>query len=323
MGIFLTLLLFLVGFWALLKGADLLVRGATSVAQIFGISPWVIGVLVVGIGTSIPELTINIVSAWRGAEIGLGTIVGSNTFNTLFILGLSSLLVPIAMEPAWIKRDLVINTASILLAGALAFLPLTREIAGPVIGHREGLILLAAFIVWVVFMLRRRQIAVEPISGTSSLIVASWLAVLMMVIGFFGVFLGGRWVVSGATTIAELLGIGQTFIAVVIVGVGTSIPELVVSITALWQKKNSLAIGNIIGSNIFDFLGILGISSLFGNIRVSNELAIDMTVTLVATIMLLAAMFLGRRYVLERREGALMIATYLIYLFFVFTRAII
>ncbi len=316
---FWTIILFLLGLFILVKSAGATVKGASAVARFFNVSSWVIGLLIVGIGTSIPELSINISSVIKGGEVGIGAIIGSNTYNILFILGLSALFAPLTLKKEWVHRDVVINILAILIAMIFGFLPVFGgAYAG--ITRPEGFVILILFCMWVWYMLTlsKNNIHAEEVQDTEK--VALLTAFFLIVIGLAGVFLGAQWVVEGAQIIATSLGVSEAIISVVIIGIGTSMPELVISIAAIRKKMGGIAIGNIIGSNIFDFIGIIGIASLFGSVSVPHDIAFDFSITLCASLMLLASMFLGTKYTLERKEGILFVSIYLAYLCFVLFR---
>lgn len=311
-------LLFLIGFIILIKGADILIDGASSFARRLKVTSWIIGITIVGIGTSIPELTVTVFSATGGNfNIGLGTIIGSNTFNLLFILGLSSIIMPIIMKKDWIFNGLPPN----ILAVLISLIVLTQPIAGSQsfygITKPEGAILTVFFLAWLGYVSLRKR----PDEGTDSkrphkLIVASAMSIL----GLAGVIIGGEWVIEGSVEIAKIFGVSQSLIGLTIVGIGTSIPELAVSGMAAYRKQFGIAVGNIVGSNIFDFLAILGVSALFTPIPFSSHLTFDIHITLFSAILLFIVMIIGRRFTLTRMEGIFFMLLYLAYLAFIIQR---
>ena len=312
-----SLILFGVGFYVLIKGANVLIRGAASIAKIFGLSAWFIGMVIVGIGTSIPEFSINVASVFDGSSVGLATIIGSNTFNTLFILGLAALVAPLTFRREWIVRDLPLNIIAVLVATAAILLPVFGgEIHG--ISRLEGLVLTVLLFGWLFFMLHRRGTSDDGADTE----VFSWTASLIFIFaGLVGVFIGGKWVIDGAVTIATLAGVSPAFVGFTAVAIGTSMPELVVSLVAAWKKQTSLAVGNVIGSNIFDFLGILGITALIRPVAVLESIKFDIFATLGATLLLLlSALYIGKRFTLTRTEGCIFVFLYLVYFGFLFIR---
>jgi len=317
MELFTTVLLFFVGFFILVRGAQILIKGATSVASLFNVSKWFIGLVIIGIGTSIPEFSINIASALNGNIIGLETIVGSSTFNILFILGLSAFFYPLTLKKVWISRDIVIDLAAILLVVTVVTLPILGSSFFLGISQAEGLLLAGLLIFWMGFMFMQKA-TVD--SGVDVKVFTLFTSIIMILAGIVGVFLGGRWVVGGAEAIAVVAGISPALIALTVVAIGTSLPELVVSLVALFKKETGIAIGNIIGSNIFNFLGILGITALIRPIVVPEMFRFDILISLGAVFILFVLALVGKRYMLSRPEGIFMILLYLLYLSFIIVR---
>lgn len=305
----LDLLLFAIGFWILIKGANILVDGASSLARRLGVSSFIIGLVIVGIGTSIPEFAVAFLGNLVGeAGISLGTIIGSNTFNILVILGLAAIIRPLEFRPVWVGRDLVWNAAAVALAGLVAL-----DGSSPAgISRGEGTMLLLAFMLWLVFALRQ-----PPDDGERSRSFHSTalpLAALMIAAGLAGVLLGGKWVVDGAVAIAAALGMSSAFVGLTIVGIGTSLPELAVSLTAAWRRQVGIAVGNIIGSNIFDFLLILGASAITRTIVFPAALMPDIALTLGVSVLLIVLLSAGGRYTLRGWQGFGFVLLYLLYL---------
>lgn len=312
------IVLFFLGFYILIKGANILIRGASSIANILGLSPWFIGMVIVGIGTSIPEFSINVASVFNGNNIGLATIIGSNTFNILFILGISALFVPLVFRREWIVRDLPINMLAVLVAAAAILLPFFGDTELHGISRLEGAVLTVLLFVWIFFMLRRKS----TLSGDGDVQAFSWTTSLVFIIvGLVGVFFGGKWVIDGAAVMADLIGVSSSLVGFTVVAIGTSMPELAVSVVATFKRQTSIAIGNVIGSNIFDFLGILGITALIRPVSVVDKLQFDIFATFLATLLLFAAAyFIGKRFTIGRVEGVVFVLCYLIYFAFLFLR---
>lgn len=309
-----SLILFFIGFSILIAGARFLVRGATSVATILKISPWAIGVAIVGIGTSIPELSISISSALDGNNVGLGAIIGSNTFNLLVILGLVALFSPVMFRREWYK-DLFINIGAIGIGTLAILFPLFGDPSFVGLSFEEGIFLTVLFFFWLFFLLKQKAIVDD---GVDYQVLTAFSSFVMVVAGLAGVFLGGKWVVDGAETIALLMGLSPAVVGLTIVAVGTSLPELTVSLVAVFKKQKGIAVGNIIGSNIFDFLGILGITALIKPLPVLGNIQTDVFATLGAVLLLLFLLTtLGKRGVLSRTKGLILIGGYIAYLFFI------
>ncbi len=309
---FITVLLFLLGFYILIKGSGWVTEGASALARKLNISTWVIGLVIVGIGTSIPEFSIAAVSNFLGdQEITLGTVIGSNTFNIFFILGVSALVFPLTFKNNWIERDLIWNVFAILTASFAGFYSLSGG-GDFLITRTEGLIMLILFCVWLYYSLEKPDD--NAIDGSSNRTLTLPLVVLMIFIGLVGVVLGGKWVVDGAVEIAIDLGVSEKLIGLTIVGIGTSLPELAVSLRAAYKKQVGIAVGSIIGANIFDFLMILGFGAVLSPIAFPPELYIDIWVTFMAATMLMTSMFIGQKATLTRAKGAVFIIVYLVYI---------
>ncbi len=315
----LTLLLFFVGFYILIKGADILVDGASSLAKRFNISGLVIGLVIVGIGTSIPEFSIMILSNFFEQEnIGLGTIIGSNTFNILFILGLSAIFFPLHLKKSWINRDLLWNILAVAIVIFFGFKFFNTELTLHTISRFDGLIMIALFAVWLYWVLKKSNEIPEE-EKTFRLLTLP-LTALMIFAGIAGTLLGGKWVVDGAAVIARLMGISEAFIGLVIVSIGTSFPELTATFVAARKQQSGIAVGNIIGSNIFDFLMILGVGALFKPVDFSNVLLPDIIMTAFAATLFFVSMFVGERYVLKRWKGLIFVLIYAAYIVYLIQR---
>jgi cation:H+ antiporter len=311
----LPIILFLLGFYILIKGAGFLVRGASSIARIFGLSKWFIGIVIVGIGTSIPELSINIASVFNGQTIGLSAIIGSNTFNILMILGISAIFVPISIQRLWVK-DIWFNISAILVATLFILFPIFGQSSFIGISRPEAIALLILFGLWITLVLRRP----EEIESSEEEIFTILLSTIMIVGGIAGVFLGGRWVIEGAEFIASTLALSQNLVGLTLVAVGTSLPELAVSVVAAFRGKPAIAVGNVIGSNIFDFLGILGITALLKPIQVMGDFRFDILATFGAGLILLFSIYFIAKDKITRKEGFLFVLAYIIYFVIIFLR---
>jgi len=312
-----SLILFIVGFYILVRGARVLVNGSTSIAKIFNISTWFVGVVIVGFGTSIPEFSISIASVFNGNTIGMGTIIGTNIFNVLVILGLTALFFPITMKKQWVMKDFVINVGAVFAAVLVITLPLFGDQTFSGVTRDEGLFLVALLVAWLWFMFNR-QVGEEGVADFK--VFTIFTSVIMIIAGFVGVFVGGQWVVSGAKTLADLFGVSPNLVALTIVAVGTSLPEFAVSVTALFQRTVGIAVGNIIGSSILNFLGIIGVTALLRPIPIFESVRFDVIVALTVAILLFVVMFIGKRYLLSRAEGAFFVVSYVLYLVLIITR---
>lgn len=318
MALLAVLALFLVGLGTLIVGASVLVSGARSIAHLLRLPVWFTGLVVVGIGTSVPELAINVAAALDGSTVGVGTIIGSNTFNLLAIIGVSALLAPLVLRRAWVRRDLVLNLLAIVAAAAAIFLPLLGDPTFLGVTPAEALVLAGLFLLWLAYMLARGG---REDDGEEYRVYSGLVSALFVGLGIAGVFLGGRWVVAGAEALALAAGVSPALVALIILGPGTSVPELTVSVVAFLRGHRTIAVGNVIGSNIFDFLGILGIAGLLAPIPVSVSARFDIIAAFAAALLLIyLAKRRGGGYVLSRAAGAALIAAYVGYLLLVVLR---
>lgn len=313
----LTIFLFFLGFYILVKGASFLVDGSVSIAKKFNIPNIVIGLVIVGIGTSLPELAVAFIGNLVGeSDIGLGTIIGSNTFNMLFILGFLAIFFPFTMKPEWVSRDMLWNIAAIFVALVFALTSMNGEGWG--FSRIEGAVMILFFIFWIYKVMKNHDS--DDTENHESRILALPFALLFIIGGIVGVFLGGKWVVDGAVAIAKDFGVSEALIGLLIVGPGTSLPELAASFVAAYKRQPGIAVGNVIGSNIFDFLMILGVSAMAKPIVFPGAMFTDLIVTLFAALALFASMFIGSRYVLNRSQGFFMVLAFCAYMVFLFLR---
>ncbi|MEH6717322.1 MAG: calcium/sodium antiporter [Aurantimonas endophytica] len=284
-------LLLLAGLVGLFLGGEALVRGSVGIARRMAIPPLLIGLTVVGFGTSTPELLVSVDAAWRGSpDIALGNIVGSNIANILLIIGLSALVWPIKVMGATLKRDTAVMTLA-----ALALVPI---FALGEMGRLSGFILFAglvAYLVWAYVQPGEIVVEEEGIKPPASALIS----VLWVIGGLVALMAGARFLVDGAVSIARDYGISEAFIGLTIVAVGTSLPELATSLIAAFRRQSEIAIGNIVGSNIFNILGILGVTAMIAPIPVASrfltfDLPIMIALSLVLTGLLLTQKVIGR-----------------------------
>lgn len=309
-------LLFLVlGFVMLVKGADLFVDGASGVATKFGIPQIVIGLTIVAMGTSAPEAAVSITAAFAGnADITIGNIVGSNILNILIILGISALVYPLAIQ----KSTLIIDIPVVLLATVILFL-LGFDSK---ISRIDGIIMLVVFATYLfyLFTVAKKEASQKKLSETTEHIqseenitkeMSLLKALIFTVIGLVLIVGGSKFVVNSATAIAKALGLSQRFIGLTIVALGTSLPELFTSVTAALKKNSDIAIGNIIGSNIFNILFIVGLSGLIIPVPFATDFRFDTIISGVAAILLL--LFCLPKKKLPRFAGVIMLICYALY----------
>lgn len=311
----LQIVFLLVGLALIVFGADYLVEGASSIARRFGLSEFVIGLTIVGMGTSAPEMVVSFIGAVHGnADIAIGNVVGSNIMNTLLILGVTALILPMAITPSNRKRDIPMNILITVLLIVLGLEYTIFRFGADGLSRLDGGILLAVFLVYMYLSFKEKKTEEEQ-SGNKQRNI--WLALLMVVGGLAGLVFGGNLFVDSATAIAKALGVSDKFIAITILAGGTSMPELATCVVAAAKKKGQLALGNIIGSNIFNILLILGGSALIHPLSFAGMNYVDLGVLLVSALALLSALFVGRKNEIDRLDGGLFViiwAAYMAYL---------
>jgi cation:H+ antiporter len=310
------LLSFVLGLVALVAGAELLVRGASKLALSFGISPLVVGLTVVAFGTSSPEMAVSVQSAWSGqVDIALGNVVGSNIFNVLFILGVSALIIPLLVAQQLIRQEVPIMIGASLLLFALAW-------DGGISRYDAGL-MFGLLIVYTVFLVRQSrreskaaaaEIATEPESGKSTWDAHWGVQLLLIAAGLALLVLGADWLVGAAVAFAKQLGLSELVIGLTIVAAGTSMPEVATSIVAALRGERDIAVGNVVGSNTFNILGVLGVSGLVApeSLAVAPSLlSFDLPVMIAVALACLPVFFTGN--LIARWEGVVFLAYYAAY----------
>lgn len=306
-------LLFVIGFFLLIKGADLLVDGSASIAKKLKISNIVIGLTIVAFGTSAPEFIVNIFASIQGnSEIAIGNILGSNIANILLILGISAVIYPITAKKNTVLKEIPLSLLAIIVLGIIAN---DRIIDGGTfsgITRIDGLVLLSFFIIFMYYTFGIAKID-EDIAGDEIKVFSYPKAILYILLGLVGLVVGGKWIVDGAVKIAEFFNISQSLIGLTVVAVGTSLPELATSAIAAYKKQSDIAIGNVVGSNIFNIFWILGASAVIRPLPFSETSNGDVAMTVFASIVLLLVMFIGKRHVIERWQGVFMIMAYIAY----------
>ena len=301
--IWLQVLLLLTGLALIVFGADWLVDGASGIARRFGLSEFVIGLTIVGMGTSAPEMVVSFIGAFQGnADIAIGNVVGSNIMNTLLILGVTALILPMVITPSNWKRDIPMNILITVLLIVLGLEHTLFRIGSDGLTRWDGGILLALFAVYMILSFKGNQPeeADSPAPRRSI-----WLCLLMIAAGIGGLAFGGNLFVNNATELARALGVSDKFIAITILAGGTSMPELATCVVAAAKKKGQLALGNIIGSNVFNILLILGGSALIHPLSFEHITPVDLGVLLVSALALLTAGVVGRKRMIDRLDGSL------------------
>ncbi|MGN0430172.1 MAG: calcium/sodium antiporter [Acetatifactor sp.] len=301
MEILLQVLLLVVGFVMLMKGADWFVEGASQIADRLGIPQLVIGLTIVAMGTSLPEAAVSISAATQGsAEITIGNVMGSNIMNVLVILGLTAVVCVIPVQKSTVRYEIPFM---ILITAVLAGLGLAdNQVSRP-----EGLILWAFMILYLFYLLRMAKNGTggEEVEGKKRPI---WLLILMVLVGAAMIVFGSDITVDAATAIAKIFGMSERFIGLTIVAFGTSLPELVTSVTAALKGKTDIAVGNIVGSNIFNILFVVGTTALITPVAYSSAFLVDSIIAVAAALFLFLCVFRNKK--LGRLGGILMLAAY-------------
>ena len=312
-----TLLLFVVGLAALVGGAEVLVRGASRLATSLGVSPLVVGLTVVAFGTSAPELAVGISSAVAGqADIALGNVVGSNIANVLLVLGLAALLAPVVTGMRIVRREVPLMIAASALLWLMAL--------GRQIDRLEGILLVAGIVAYTAFLVRssrreaavvRAEFAAEFGVGAGRGVRAAAANLALVAVGLAMLLLGARWIVDGAVAVATTLGIPEIVVGLTIVAVGTSLPEIATSVLAGLRGHRDIAVGNVVGSCIFNILMVLGATAVVSPAPLAvspSLLAVDLPLMVAAAVACLPILYTGAR--VDRREAVLLLGFYVAYL---------
>ena len=313
-----SILILLAGLALVIIGADLLVDGASAIARKAGLSEFLIGMTIVGIGTSMPELVVSFTGALKGsADIAIGNVVGSNIFNVFLILGLTALVSPVAISPENKRRDIPVNIIVTLL---LILFGMSHTLLGlgesDTISAWMGMVFLVLFVLYMLmsFKTGKTDATEDSAVGESASEKKIWLAILMVLGGLGGLVFGGDIFVDSACEIARSAGLSEKFVAITILACGTSLPELVTCVVAAAKKKGALALGNIIGSNVSNILLILGTSALVCPLSFANIKAVDLGAVALGSIALLTSAWTGRNNRIGRGDGVsflLMFAAYM------------
>ena len=311
-----NILLLLVGLGLVVLGADWLVNGASSIARRAGISEFVIGLTIVGFGTSCPELVVSLSGAIEGnSDISVGNVVGSNIFNVLFILGLTAMVLPVGMTDKNRRIDIPITLGVTIL---LIILGITDSMSGPGISRWEGVLMLLVFSAYLFYCFKSDS--KDEFSETQQATLSITKSIALTLTGLAGLIFGGDLFVDSATALARQIGVSDKFIAVTILAGGTSLPELATSLVAAIKGKEQLALGNILGSNVFNAMMILGLSSVITPLSFASMTIVDIITLVLSAVLLLIWAYTGRKNRIDRREGAAMLLCYVAYNVFLFSR---
>ena len=322
-----VILLLAVGFAFLVKGADFFVEGSSSIAKKLKVPPIIIGLTIVAMGTSLPETAVSVTASLvQNNELAVSNVVGSNIFNLMFVIGVCSILTPIMAQKATVVRDIPLSLGCALFLLVLGISGLGDK-AGMTLGHADGVIFLIVFAGYIFTMVRSamkaraagQKVEIEGVEECDNMKELSYgKSILFLIVGAAAIAFGGDLTVDTASRIAIELGMSQTLVGLTIVSIGTSLPELVTSVVAARKNEVDMAVGNAVGSNIFNILMVLGISSAISPVALIRENIIDIVLLMVFSVMVW--IFAGTRKKIERKEGIIMVVVYLVYCAYIIAR---
>lgn len=309
-----TFVLMVLGFVVLLKGADWLVDGASALAERLHISKLVIGLTVVAFGTSAPEMFVNVYATIKGnTDIAIGNILGSNIANIFLILGVSAAIYPLVIQRNTTWKEIPFSLLAACVLGVMANDMLINGVGPSALTRTDGIMLLSLFTIFMYYIFDMAKQS-GPTQEEERVPLTVPKASLFVLLGLVGLVLGGQWIVNGAVTIAEQFNVSQSLIGLTIVAIGTSLPELATSVVAARKKSVDIAVGNVIGSNIFNTFLILGISSLIRPIPFTHKGNFDILMSIMASFLLFNFVYFGKKHVLQRGQGIGFVLIYITYL---------
>lgn len=321
-----VILLLLAGFAFLVKGADLFVEGSSSIARKLKVPPIIIGLTIVAMGTSLPETAVSVTASMvQNNELAVSNVVGSNIFNLMFVIGVCSVLTPIMVQNVTLIRDIPLSFGCALLLLVLGILGIGDK-TGMTLGHIDGIVFLIIFAAYIFTMVQSamkaraagQKVEIEGVEACETKELSYAKSILFLIVGAGAIAFGGDLTVDTASRIAIELGMSQTLVGLTIVSIGTSLPELVTSIVAARKNEVDMAIGNAVGSNIFNILMVLGISATISPVALLRENIIDIIILMIFTV--LVWLFAGTKRKISRKEGIIMALTYLVYCGYIIIR---
>lgn len=316
-------ILFFIGIFLLIKGAKYLVEGSSTLARRLGVSTLLIGLTIVSIGTTTPELIVNIMASLKGApDIAFGNILGSNITNILLVLGVAAVISPIIVKSSSIRKEIpfaIIAACILLIFSNQILIDQTKE---NILTRVSGIMLLTFFALFIYYAIdiatkSRKQIKPEKLEIETKHPVT---IALMIIGGIVALFIGGRLTVEGAIFVSSQLGLSEFLISATVIAIGTSLPELSVAITAAKKNETGIIVGNVIGANIFNILWILGITALISPITIPNHINTDIFIMGGVSILLFIMLFIGKKHQIDRWQGYLFLGLYVCYLVFLIIR---
>ncbi len=313
----LNFLLFIAGVLLIIGGANYLTEGAAFLARKIGVTPLVVGLTVVAFGTSAPELVVSLTSALKGsADIAVGNVVGSNIFNILMITGIAAMITPLSVTRGTIYKEIPLMILSFVVMAVMcmdSYFDGSLALGGNVITRSEGLILIAFFLIFLSYTFSIAKKHSGPVTEPSHKYPV-WLAIVFLVGGIAGLIFGGNLFVDSSVKIARGFGVSEAFIGLTLVAFGTSLPELATSIVAALKKEHDIAIGNVVGSSLFNVFSVLGISASISPIHVSGITLIDLMVMIFSGLLLyLVGVFFGDKTI-KRSEGTVLVLVFILYM---------
>lgn len=314
------ILLLVAGLVVLVKGAEWLVSGASAIAGRIGVSSLVIGLTIVSFGTSMPELLVTMISGLRNnPDLAVSNVIGSNVCNVLLVLGVCAIIRPLPVRDSTVVSEIPFSLIAALLVGFLANAALFTNDPSLTISRIDGAILLLFFLLFLIYVYRMSRTR-DYFENGDEVVMSDRKATFLILLGVASLYLGGEWVVDGAVGLAAMLGVNDALIGLTVVAIGTSSPELVASAVAAFRGQTDIAVGNVVGSNIFNLLWILGITSVVVPLPFEAVTNTDLMMVIGASVMVLFAMISGRRGTIQRAHGALFVGLYLLYLAYVVAR---
>ncbi|MDH5719120.1 MAG: calcium/sodium antiporter [Spirochaetia bacterium] len=310
----LTFSLFIAGFVFLIKGADILVEGASDIARRLRISDLVVGLTIVAFGTSAPELAVNIIASVEGnSGIAFGNIVGSNIANTLLILGAASFIYPIRVQKSTVYNEIPFSMLAALVLFFMANDIIIDNRSENILSRIDGFVMLSFFSIFMyyIYTLARKGKIGEEIKSSGNV----YKSVAYIILGALGLYFGGDWIVTGAIEIARTFGLGEDIIGLTIVAIGTSLPELATSVVASLKKNSDIAIGNVVGSNIFNIFWVLGLSASIRPLPISKGNNPDILVVLFSAFLLFLFLYFMKQHTMKRWQGSVFLFGYVLYLY--------
>ncbi|WP_207493264.1 calcium/sodium antiporter [Aridibaculum aurantiacum] len=315
-----TYILFVVGFVVLIKGSDLLIDGASSIAKKMNISNLVIGLTVVAFGTSTPELFVNIFASVDGnTELAIGNILGSNIANILLILGVAAVIYPVSIQKSTLYKEIPFSLLAAVVLGILANDRLLDGSETSEVTRSDGFVLIGFFIIFMYYIMGIAKASATD-DANSVKVMSTWKSILLVIFGLAGLAVGGQWIVNGALEIAARFGVSQSLVGLTVVAIGTSLPELATSAMAAYKKNTDIAVGNAVGSNIFNIFWVLGLSAIIKPLPFQPKSNTDVIMTIISSLLLFGLLFLGKRHLLQRWQGVLFLLTYIAYIIFLVWR---